>query len=259
MSQYIKTEISGDIAHIGIARPEKHNAMSLEMWDALGAALTALDGNTDIRCIVLSGHGGRAFSAGADIGEFLQERQDPEAAHRYGERAGAALAAIRNCRHPVIAAIDGLCVGGGLELAALCDIRIASTASRFGLPVKRLGLTVALSELDPLVSLIGPGPILQLLLTGDLIDAEEAKRIGLVGIISDAENFEETVRTTAAKIAAGAPLVARWHKRFVHRLTEPRPITAEEHKESHACFATEDFQIGREAFLNKTQPQFKGR
>ena len=152
-----------------------------------------------------------------------------------------------------------LCVGGGLELSSACDMRYCTEDSRFGIPVKRLGLVVAYAELLPLVRLVGSANAKEILLEGRVFDAARAREMGLVNRVLPRDGFEAAIEEIAAAIAEGAPLVARWHKKFVDRLTDPTPLSAEEADESYHCFDTEDFLIGTEAFRSKTQPVFKGR
>jgi enoyl-CoA hydratase/carnithine racemase len=168
-------------------------------------------------------------------------------------------AALANCRHPLVAQIHGICVGGGLEIASLCDVRICGESSRFGAPIKNLGLVMAYAEMAPLVQLVGSAVALELLLEGRIIDAAEAKAVGLVSrVVPDAEVAAEA-RATAERIAEGAPLAARWHKKFARRLQDPKPLTAAELDECFDCFDTEDFRIGYAAFLAKKKPKFTGK
>jgi enoyl-CoA hydratase len=167
--------------------------------------------------------------------------------------------AIIGCRHPIVARIKGLCVGGGLELATTCDLRICGESARFGIPIKRLGLVVSYAELKPLVDLIGPANALEILLEGRIHGADQALRMGLVNrVVVDAE-VEQEALATAMRIAEGAPLVARWHKKFTRRVLQPEPLSPEEMDESFHCFETEDFRAGYRAFLAKRVPAFKGR
>jgi len=167
--------------------------------------------------------------------------------------------ALADCRHPLVAQIHGICVGGGLEIVALCDLRICGESSRFGAPIKNLGLTMAYPEMAPLVHLVGAAVALEILLEGRIFDAAEAKEKGLVTrVVPDSEVANEA-RATAERIAEGAPLVARWHKKFARRLADPRPLTAAEADECFDCFDTEDFRIGYAAFLAKKKPVFVGR
>ena len=255
----IRIERQGSIARVTLDRPEKHNCISTEMWREVDQLFSDFDADETLRCIVLSGAGGRAFSVGADIAEFPEVRKDAAHARRYAKLLNGALAAVATCRHPVIAAIQGLCVGGGLELASVCDLRLCTEDSRFGVPVKRLGLVVSYSELQPLVRLVGPANAKEILLEGRVFDAVRAREMGLVNRIMPAAAFDEGIRESAAAIAEGAPLVAHWHKKFIGRLGYSRPLSDAELEESYNCFNTEDFRIGTEAFINKTEPVFKGR
>jgi enoyl-CoA hydratase/carnithine racemase len=158
-----------------------------------------------------------------------------------------------------VALIEGICVGGGLEIAALCDLRICGESSRFGVPINRLGLVMAYPEIDGLRRLVGPAAALEILLEGRVFGAAEARDKGLVTRIVVDHQVEAEAYETARRIAAGAPLVARWHKRFLRRLEDPAPLGAAELDEGYDCFGTEDFQIGYRAFLDKKTPQFEGR
>ncbi|MGH6913249.1 MAG: enoyl-CoA hydratase/isomerase family protein [Geminicoccales bacterium] len=255
----VRVARQGGVASITLDRPDKLNAINDAMWERLAALFSELDADPSLRCVVVRGAGERAFSVGADIGEFEHNRSSVERARTYGERTHAALVAIAGCRHPVIAEIRGLCVGGGLELAVCCDLRIAGESARFGIPVKRLGLVVAYAELQPLVDLIGPSAAMEILLEGEVFGARRAYDMGLVNRLVPDDALGAEVEATAARICEGAPLVARWHKRFTRRLLDPTPLSAEEEDESYACFGTEDFRAGYQAFLAKTRPEFRGR
>lgn len=255
----VQEELAPGIVGVLIDNRAKRNAISVAMWRQLAEIFRALDADQSLRCVIVRGAGDEAFGAGADISEFEQTRASAAQARQYAGLVQEALGAVRHCRHPVIAAIRGLCVGGGLELATCADLRIASAGSRFGIPVKRLGLTVAYDELRPLVELVGRGGALRILLEGDLFDADEALRLGLVTRVVPDDGLDEAALASARKIAEGAPLVARWHKKFVNRLMDPTPLSEAERAESYACFDTEDFRIGSRAFLAKEQPRFVGR
>jgi enoyl-CoA hydratase len=229
------------------------------MWQALGTTIDALSADDAMRCIILRGAGERAFSPGNDIAEFATARADKAQAIAYGAVMHATAEALAACRHPLVAQIHGICVGGGLEIAALCDLRICGESSRFGAPIKNLGLVMAYAEMAPLVRLVGPAVALEILLEGRIIDAAEAKAKGLVSrVVADADVAAEA-RATAQRIADGAPLVARWHKKFARRLADPRPLSPAEQEECFDCFDTEDFRIGYAAFLAKQKPAFTGR
>jgi len=255
----ILTERDGEIATVILNAPERLNALNLPMWQGLEAAIAALDGDDGVRCIVLRGAGEKAFAAGADIAEFERERFDVASATAYGGAMHSLLGTFASCRHPIVAMIHGACVGGGLEIAAVCDMRICGESSRFGVPVKNLGLVVAYNEMRGLVDLVGPAVALEIVLEGRVFGAAEAYDKGLVNRVVADDKVTEEAMATARRIAEGAPLVARWHKKFVRRLMDPRPLTPEEDAESFACFGTEDFQIGYRAFLDKRKPKFEGR
>ncbi len=259
MTDTILVARDGAIATVVLNRPEKLNALTRDMWSRLGDAFDEISADDEIRCIVLRGAGGKAFAPGNDISEFETDRFDPASAKAYGAVMHRTLAAIRDCRHPSVALIEGICVGGGLEIASLCDIRICGASSRFGVPVNRLGLVMAHAELDSLVRLVGPGIAAEIVLEGRVFDAAEAKDKGLVTrVVADGE-VEAEAYAAARRVAAGAPLVARWHKQFLRRLADPRPLTEAETDEGFACFGTEDFATGYRAFLAKSEPEFEGR
>ena len=259
MSDNILIERDGSIATIVLNRPEKLNAMTKQMWAHLGEAVAELSAADDLRCIVLRGAGGKSFSPGNDISEFENERANPEQAKAYGKVLHGALRNIDGCRHPTVALIEGICVGGGLEIAALCDIRICGESSRFGVPINRLGLVMAYPEIEMLMKLVGRAATRSILLEGRVFGAGEAASMGLVTRVVPDDNVIEEAMETARRIAEGAPLVARWHKKFMRRLDDPAPLTETELDEGYACFGTEDFRIGYASFLDKKKPKFKGR
>ena len=229
------------------------------MWRRLGEVFDELSGDESLRCVILRGAGTKAFAPGNDISEFATERSSVEQARAYGEDMRRTIEAIGACRHPVVAQIHGICVGGGLEIAGLADIRICGESSRFGVPINRLGLVMAYAEIASLISLAGESNAIEILLEGRVFDAKEAKEMGLVTRVVPDGDVEREARETAQRIAEGAPLVARWHKKFARRLRDPKPLTPAEYDEGFACFGTEDFQAGYKAFLAKTKPDFKGR
>lgn len=229
------------------------------MWRRLGEVFDELSGDESLRCVILRGAGTKAFAPGNDISEFATERSSVEQARAYGEDMRRTIEAIGACRHPVVAQIHGICVGGGLEIAGLADIRICGESSRFGVPINRLGLVMAYAEIASLISLAGESNAMEILLEGRVFDAREAKEMGLVTRVVPDGDVEREARETAQRIAEGAPLVARWHKKFARRLRDPKPLTPAEYDEGFACFGTEDFQAGYKAFLAKTKPDFKGR
>ena len=259
MSEELLESREGGIVTLTLNRPEKLNALTKDLWRRLGAALRRLDGDEAVRCIVLRGAGGKAFSPGNDISEFATDRANSAQARVYGALMHETLSALRECRHPILALIEGICVGGGLEIAASCDMRICGEGSRFGAPIARLGLVMAYPELESVLALAGRAATLQLLLEGRIISAAEALRLNLVSRVApDAEVVAESY-AAARRIAEGAPLVHRWHKKFIRRLEEGKPLTSAEADEGFLCFDTRDFEIGYRAFLAKQKPEFEGR
>ena len=259
MSGAIKIERSAQVATVVIDNVVKRNALSQAMWIAVGDAILSLSTEADLRCIVLRGAGDVAFASGADIEEFESIRSTKEKAIAFARHGHRAMHALRDCPVPTLAAIRGACVGGGLELAAFCDMRIASTDSRFGIPISRLGGTLAFAELEGLVRLAGPTVALELLLEGRLLDAQEAFAKGLVNRLVGPERFDEEIAKAANRIAGGAPLSARWHKKFVVKLRSGTPLTDDDVAEGYACFDTRDYVIGYQSFLAKQTPHFEGR
>lgn len=259
MSDTILYHNEGPIGIITLNRPEKLNALTKPMWKRLGEVARGVATKEDIRCVILRGAGTAAFAPGNDISEFEKERSNVDQARAYGAIMHATIEAIWAIPQPVVALIHGICVGGGLEIAGLADIRICGKSSRFGAPINRLGLVMAYAEIKCLVDLIGESNALEVLFEGRIFNAIEAKEKGIVNRIVPDEQVEAEAMATAQRIADGAPLVARWHKKFVRRLVQGTPLSAAEIDEGFACFGTEDFQIGYRAFLAKEKPQFVGR
>jgi len=259
MSDLILQERAGHVATVTLNRPEKLNALTKPMWRLLGETIDALSADDGIRCIILRGAGEKSFSPGNDIAEFSTERANKAQAIEYGKVMHATMRALANCRHPLVAQIHGICVGGGLEIAGSCDIRICGESSRFGAPIKNLGLVMAYGEMEPLIRLAGVDAALEILLEGRIFSAAEAREKRLVTrVVADADVAAEA-QAAAARIAEGAPLVARWHKKFARRLADPTPISPAEYEECFDCFDTEDFRAGYAAFLDKRKPVFSGR
>ena len=259
MSGEILLARSGDIATVTLSNPDKLNALGLDSWTRLGEAMRELDADKSLRCIVVRGAGDKAFAAGADISEFETTRRNAKLAKKYGAALEKTMGAIARCRHPIVAMIHGVCVGGGLEVITQCDLRICGASSRFGIPIAKLGLVVGYGEMKGLIDLVGRAVALEILLEGRVFGAEEAKDKGLVNRVVPDDKVDEESLAAARRIAEGAPLVARWHKKFARRLSNPRPVAKSERDEAYACYDTEDFKIGVKAFLGKQKPQFKGK
>jgi enoyl-CoA hydratase/carnithine racemase len=261
ISPGIRVERDAEIASVALDNPGKLNALTLAMWGELAERITELSTDESVRCIVLRGAGDEAFAAGADIAEFERVRDTREQAKTYHRQyVSGALRAIAECRHPTIAMIRGPCAGGGLEIACQCDLRISARSGRFGVPINRLGFAIAYDELASVLPLIGKATALEILLEGRMLGADEAFAKGLLTRVVADENLEEEAYATARRIAAGAPLVARWHKQYVRRLLPaPAPLTEAEIDANFDSLDTEDYRIGRDAFLRKTKPRFVGR
>jgi enoyl-CoA hydratase/carnithine racemase len=259
MAAEVLLERDGAIATVILANPERMNALTKGMWERLGAMVRELSTDDSLRCVVLRGAGGKAFAAGADISEFTQVRANARQGKEVGEIFASTMHAVASCKHPTLAVIEGVCVGGGLEVASQCDMRICGESSRFGVPIKNLGLVVAYAEMQGLIDLVGRPTALEILLEGRVFGAREAYEKRLVNRVVPDDKVLEEGYASARRIAEGAPLVARWHKKFARRLADPKPLTEAEYDESYACFDTEDFKIGTAAFLAKQKPAFTGR
>ena len=260
MSDRVSVSAEGHLAIVSLFYPERLNVLDREGWEALATIVTSLAQDPLVRCVVIEGSGEQAFSAGSDIGKFHEERQTPDQVQEYGRALESALLALQGCPHPTVAEIRGVCVGGGLEIAATCDLRICGESSRFGAPINQLGLTMSYTELRPLVQLIGASATLEMLLEGELLDAKAAYQKGLVSRVVADDKVGDEARATALRVAAGAPLVNRWHKKFVRRLTSGGgPLTDEERREAYEAFRTDDYLEGVLAFLERRDPRFKGQ
>ena len=241
------------VATVAINNADKLNALDVAMWQDLARVMRELSADDALRCIVLRGAGDKAFAAGADIAEFAHVRNTRERGVKYHrEFVHGALQAVAECRHPVVAMIHGPCVGGGLELACQCDLRIAGESARFGVPINRLGFSIAYDELVAVLPVVGRSAALEILVEGRVLDAREAFAKGLLTRVMPDAQLADEVRSSVERITAGAPLVARWHKQFIRRLTvQAAPLTAEEIDNSFNYFETEDFREGYAAFMQK--------
>lgn len=246
------------VATVTLNRPQRLNALDRTMWPALAEAFSTLDADEGVRVIVLRG-AGTAFSPGADISEFEGERGSPEQAEAYGRVMERAYGAIAGCRHPVVARVAGPCTGAGMVLALLCDMRIAGEGAKLGAPVSRLGLAMPYPEFGALYFAAGHAAALELVLEARVIDAAEAREKGLVNRVVPDKDLDGAVAECVGRIAAGAPLVSRWHKAFARRLATGVAPTAEEIAHSYASFGTADYREGFRAFLEKRKPVFRGR
>lgn len=260
MNTRIDLDIVEGLATVILHNPAKLNAVNAAMWRGLSAAMARIAADDTVRCVIVRGAGDEAFAAGGDIEEFRSVRATVDGAlHYHDTLVASALNAIRDCAVPTVAAIRGACVGGGLEIAGCCDIRIAGESSRFGAPINRLGFSMYPGEMAGLLALVGPAVVLEILLEGRILSAREALAKGLLTRVVDDEQVFEEAAACAARICAGAPLVARWHKQWVRRLIGGGALSEVEKREAFAFLATADYREGLAAFLEKRAPVFTGR
>ncbi|HEY8023075.1 MAG TPA: enoyl-CoA hydratase-related protein [Burkholderiaceae bacterium] len=256
MSQVIVTQ-DGTVATVVLSSPGKLNALSVAMWRSLRSAFEALSAQTALRCVIVRGTDGN-FAAGADIEEFPEQRGTLEQGIAYHEDIIApALQSVAQCLHPTIAAIDGVCVGGGLEIACACDLRIAAPDARFGIPINRLGFPLAPRELAGLLHLIGKARTLEILLEGRVFSAPEALDKGLLTRLADDVHAEAT--EAARRVARGAPLAARANKQMIQRLMPAMaPLDEIELQAAFAFLNSNDYREGVQSFIAKREPSFQG-
>ncbi|HKP27078.1 MAG TPA: enoyl-CoA hydratase-related protein [Dongiaceae bacterium] len=244
------------LATVRLNRPDKRNALTLSMWGDLAQAFKRLEQDDGLRCIVVRGAGGN-FAAGADLSEFPALRASADQAEAYGRQMIAALTAIRDCRHPTIAAIEGLCVGGGLEIALMCDLRLGAADSRFGVPIQKVGVAMPYPELAILTQMLGRPTMLALLLEGQLHDAAWAERHGLLTRI--ATDLDADLTATAGRIMGGSPISHRHHKHYTQRALDLlQALDAGDIRRSYAAVETADYREGIAAFLERRTAKFPG-
>jgi enoyl-CoA hydratase len=257
----ILQSVGDGVGVITFNNPEKRNAMSLDMWEGLGQALVELRDNEDVRAVIMVGAGDKAFVSGADISQFEKTRHNAEASEKYSRRSSAQRALLAEYPKPTIACIRGFCLGGGMQLAMLADIRIAAEHSHFGIPAAKLGIAYGYDGLKHLVSLVGPSWARLLMFTGMQIDSAEAVRIGLVDrVVPDSELWNATTEI-AHTISGNAPLAIQAAKITIAQVlkdSDRRDMDAIK-AIGDACMDSDDFREGRRAFMEKRKPQFKGR
>lgn len=259
-SEKMLSRVEEGVGYITFNNPEKHNAVSIEMWDALEKILDEFRSSKDIRVIVLNGSGGKSFVSGADISKFDKERSSKEAVLSYNKRTQKVYELLETFPKPTIAMIDGYCIGGGLNLAVCCDIRICSEKSKFAMPAAKLSLGYPFSSIKRLFDVMGPGMAKHFMFTAEKISASEALACGLVQKLVSEENIETYVRDYALTISHNAPLTIKAMKQIgIEILKNPdeRDLLLCEQLAS-ACFDSEDYKEGRKAFMEKRKPNFKG-
>jgi enoyl-CoA hydratase/carnithine racemase len=244
------------LATVRLNRADKRNALTLGMWRDLEQAFRQLEREDALRCVVVRGAGGN-FAAGADLAEFPTLRASADQAETYGRQMIAALTAIRDCRHPTIAAIEGLCVGGGLEIALMCDLRLGTADSRFGIPIQKVGVAMPYPELAILTQMLGRPTMLALLLEGQLHDAAWAERHGLLTRI--ATDLEADLGAAVGRILGGSPVSHRHHKHYARLSSDVlHALDAADIRRSYAAVETADYREGIAAFLDRRTPKFPG-
>ena len=260
-TERVKTWLEGSVLHIRFNNPARHNALSLDMWEAVPPLLERAEKDDGVRMVVFSGEGGKAFVSGADISQFEDLRAAKEAVKRYEQVAEAALQGIYEFAKPTVAAIRGYCIGGGVNVAISCDIRIASSNSVFSIPATRLGLGYRFSAMKNLTQLVGPGCAKDIFFTGRRLDAAEALRIGLINRVAEPEGLQALLAEYTSAVTSGAPLTIKAGKRIIRELLElDADFDAEMCRRLILdCFESDDYAEGRRAFMEKRKPVFKGK
>jgi len=254
------SRIEEGVGYITFNNPDKHNAVSIEMWDALEKILDDFRNSNKIRVIVLNGAGGKSFVSGADISKFDKERSSKEAVLSYNKRTQKVYELLESFPKPTIAMIDGYCIGGGLNLAVCCDIRICSEKSKFAMPAAKLSLGYPFSSIKRLFDVMGPGMAKHFMFTAEKISATEALACGLVQKLISEDSIDSYVKDYALTISNNAPLTIKAMKQIgIEILKNPdeRDLLLCE-KLASACFDSEDYKEGRKAFMEKRKPNFKG-
>jgi enoyl-CoA hydratase len=261
MDDRIIVERAEGIGTITLNRPGQHNAMDFEMWQALGEAAQDLGSDASVKVVIVAGAGGKAFSAGADIKDFPAHRSSSALARDYAAAFEGSMDRLEEMPKPVIAMIQGICVGGGCEMATAADIRIASESSTFGIPIAKIGVLAGYNEARRLVRLVGAGNAKHLLLTANIVNAKEAHRIGLISEIVPDNRLRDHTYELAARMAHYAPMSQSGHKRILRTVLENPALanlTPEDTEFPLTIFDTQDGMEGYHAFVQKRPPHFTG-
>jgi enoyl-CoA hydratase/carnithine racemase len=253
--------VEAGVGFVTFNHPERRNAVSLEMWKALGEIMEAFDRDDSVRAIVLSGAGDKAFVSGADISEFESQRGNAEQKESYAVVSGRGYAALSRCRKPVIAMIRGYCIGGGLVIALAADIRFATPGSKFGVPAAKLGLGYDYHGVAALARVVGPARTADILYSARHLDADEALRCGLIEFVVPDAELEQRVTEYAANVSRNAPLTIHAVKASLQAYARYTQRTDNNEVDAlvKRCFDSEDYREGRRAFMEKRRPQFHGR
>lgn len=257
----ILTEKEDGIGRIIFNNPERHNAVSMEMWEAVTEALEDMRNDDDVRVVVVTGSGGKSFVSGADISKFEEERSSEEAIKRYDEVGRKAYFGLYNFPKPTIAMIRGYCIGGGVAVAICCDIRICTDNSSFGIPAAKLGLGYAFDKVRQLSDLVGPAFTKEIFFTGKRFTADEAASMGLVNRVVSDNELDKFVKEYAETIAGNAPMTVASIKKIVGEIVKDETERDVEICDAmvKACFDSEDYIEGRRAFMEKRKPNFIGK
>lgn len=257
----VRIQTDGAVARITLDNPAKRNAISLQMWKQLDIALKVAEEDSGLRVLIVRGAGTEAFASGADISEFADKRRMAADVHEYEAVSRAALARLRTLPRPTIASIHGYCIGGGLAIAASCDLRIASEQAVFAIPAGRVGLGYAWTELKALLDIVGAAFTKELLFTARRVSAQEAKTRTLINECVPAAELDTRIETLAQTIAANAPMTLYAAKRMsTELLRAPENMDVELcERLARACYESEDYLEGINAFLQKRAPSFRGR
>lgn len=249
----------GAVGWLVLNNPERRNAVSLEMWQAIPQVLADFESDPRIRVVALTGAGDKAFASGADISQFEKNRATAEGVQRYEQLGDAAMGRLQSLDKPTLAVIRGYCLGGGLNLAALCDLRLAAEDARFGIPAARMGLGYRAGAMKSLVELVGAAFAREIMITARQFSAAEALHMGLVHRVVPAAELEALARQYCDMIAANAPLTIRTAKRVIRQVARADYDAAACRAWVKECFDSEDYAEGRRAFMEKRKPVFKGR
>jgi enoyl-CoA hydratase len=260
-TEKVLAEKLGAVGRLTFNNPERHNAVSLEMWEAVADVLAEFAAAAEIRVVVVTGAGGKSFVSGADISKFEDERASAEALARYTRATEAAATSLTTIAKPTIAMIDGYCIGGGMAVALSCDLRICSDNSRFAIPAARLGIGYGYAHLRRLVDQVGPAYAKEILFTARHFDAGEALAMGLVNRVVPSAGLEAAVAEVTESIADNAPLTLAAAKIVVGEVlkdADERDLEACD-RVVKKCFDSADYVEGRRAFMEKRKPRFTGR